>query len=94
MAFIPLVSLILKYFILTAKLQTSDTLNNHDFDDQTLSFYADGCAITLNADATSYTVKSTINEASIVNLAITRTALDFVVRMIDNTYFGTEPNSP
>lgn len=69
-------------------------LDNFGFDDDKFSFYADGCAITLSNDAKSYTVKSAINEESIVNLTVTQTAPGFLVGQDGKTFFGTNPNAP
>lgn len=69
-------------------------MDSHGFDEQKLSFYGDGCAITLNEDGTAYTVKSATNEASIVNLNITRTAPGFHVGKDGKSYFGTDPEHP
>ena len=78
----------------TPALWSSDPLENYDFDPEKLSFYADGCAITLNEDGTSYAVKSATNEASIVNLTVTRTAPGFHVGKDGKSYFGTDPKHP
>ena len=78
----------------TPYLWSSDALSNADFDPEKLSFYADGCAITLNQDATAYTIKSAVNENSIVNLTFTRTAPGFHVGRNGKSYFGTDPTNP
>ncbi|MCJ1268672.1 putative cell survival pathways protein [Lobaria immixta] len=78
----------------TPILWSSDAVDSHGFDEQKLSFYGDGCAITLNEDGTAYTVKSATNEASIVNLNITRTAPGFHVGKDGKSYFGTDPEHP
>lgn len=78
----------------TPSLWSSDALDNYGFDDQKLSFYADGCAITLSESGDSYTVKSATNEASIVNLTITQAAPGFHVGKDGKSYFGTDPNHP
>ncbi|CAF9917777.1 Putative cell survival pathways protein [Imshaugia aleurites] len=78
----------------TPNLWSSDALKNFDFDAEKLSCYADSCAVTLNEDGTSYTVKSATNEASIVNLTITRTAPGFHVGRDGKSYFGTDPKDP
>ena len=78
----------------TPNLFSSDPLEHPDFDPEKLSFYADGCAITLSEDATSYTVKSATNDASIVNLTFTRLAPGFVVGRNGKSYFGTDPQKP
>ncbi|KAL8837947.1 MAG: hypothetical protein Q9170_002319 [Blastenia crenularia] len=78
----------------TPNLWSSDPLDAYGFDDRRLSFYADGCAITLNEDATSYSVKSATNEASIVNVTVTRTAPGFQVGSDGTSFFGTDPQHP
>lgn len=78
----------------TPNLWSSDAVDGYGFDDRQLSFYADGCAITLNEDATAYSVKSATNEASIVNLTITRTAPGFQVGSNGKSFFGTDPQRP
>ena len=69
-------------------------MDNHGFDDDKFSFYADGCAITLSDDAKSYTVKSATNEESIVNLTISQTAPGFFVGKDGKTSFGTDRTAP
>lgn len=59
-----------------------------------LSFYADGCAVTLSEDATSYSIKSVVNESSIVNLTVSRIAPGFQVGSNGTSYFGTDPQHP
>ncbi|KAL6719353.1 putative cell survival pathways protein [Lecanora helva] len=78
----------------TPNLWSSDALSNPDFDEEKLSFYADSCAVTLNEDATAYTVKSATNDASIVNLTFTRTAPGFQVGKNGKSFFGTDPQNP
>lgn len=50
--------------------------------------------MTLNSDASAYTVKSATNEASIVNLTISKIAPGFQVGKDGKTLFGTDPNHP
>ncbi|KAL9594299.1 MAG: hypothetical protein Q9219_007109 [cf. Caloplaca sp. 3 TL-2023] len=78
----------------TPNLWSSDPLDAYGFDERKLSFYADGCAITLNEDATSYAVKSATNEASIVNITVSRTAPGFQVGSNGTSFFGTDPQQP
>ncbi|KAL8993269.1 MAG: hypothetical protein Q9169_006468 [Polycauliona sp. 2 TL-2023] len=75
-------------------LWSSDTLDNQNFDDRKLSFYADGCAITLDDSATTYTIKSALNESSIVNLTVTRNSPGFQVGTNGKSLFGTDPQTP
>jgi len=78
----------------TPNLWSSDALINYGFDEKKLSFYADGCAVTLSEDGTSYTIKSATNNASIVNLTVTRTTPGFQVGNDGKSYFGTDPQNP
>ncbi|KAL8952355.1 MAG: hypothetical protein Q9222_001735 [Ikaeria aurantiellina] len=75
-------------------LWSSDPLEGCGFDDRKLSFYADGCAISLNDDATSYSVKSATNEASIVNIKVSRSTPGFQVGSDGKSFFGTDPQHP
>ena len=78
----------------TPALWSSDALDQADFDPDKLSFHADGCAITLNPTGDSYTVKSVVNEESIVNLTITRLTPGFHVGKDGKSYFGTDSSKP
>lgn len=50
--------------------------------------------MTLNEEGNAYTIKSVVNEASIVNLTVTRTAPGFQVGKDGKTYYGTDPKHP
>jgi hypothetical protein len=58
------------------------------------SFGADNLALTLNDDATAYSIKSAVNEDSLVNLTFTRQAPGIVVGKDGTSYFGTDPANP
>ncbi|KAL8841389.1 MAG: hypothetical protein Q9176_003269 [Flavoplaca citrina] len=75
-------------------LWCSDALDNQSFDDRKFSFYADGCAVTLDDTATTYNIKSAINESSIVNLTVSRTSPGFQVGTNGKSFFGTDPQQP
>jgi hypothetical protein len=75
-------------------LWSSDQLTGVDFSEDKTNFYADNVAVELSEDATSYTIKSMTNEASIVNLTITRVAPGFHVGKDGKTNFGTDPAAP
>ena len=75
-------------------LWSSDALSNYGFDDQQLCFYADGCAVDLSEDGTSYSIRSATNETSIVNLKVTRKTPGFQAGKDGKSYFGTDPNKP
>ncbi|KAL8980043.1 MAG: hypothetical protein Q9205_004766 [Flavoplaca limonia] len=68
--------------------------SNVAFDDRKFSFYADGCAVTLDDTATTYNIKSAINESSIVNLTVSRTSPGFQVGTNGKSFFGTDPQQP
>ncbi|KAL9640309.1 MAG: hypothetical protein Q9164_000359 [Protoblastenia rupestris] len=78
----------------TPPLWSSDALDQADFDADKLSFHADGCAVTLAEAGDSYTIKSVVNEESIVNLTVSRTAPGFHVGRDGKSYFGTDPTKP
>jgi len=75
-------------------LWSSDQLSNIDFSQDKNDFYADGCAVELAKDGKSYTIKSTTNENSLVNLTVTQVAPGFQVGEDGNTYYGTDPKEP
>jgi hypothetical protein len=75
-------------------LWSSDQLSNIDFNEDKTNFYADDVAVELSEDGTTYTIKSMVNQKSIVNLTVTRTAPGFQVGNDGTTYFGTDPKAP
>ncbi|KAJ5939195.1 Survival factor 1 [Penicillium verhagenii] len=72
----------------------SDALSNFMFDEQMVSFGADNLTITLNEEGDSYTIKSTVNPDSLVDLKITRKAPGFTIGKDGTSYFGTDPKNP
>ena len=48
----------------------------------------------LSEDGKSYTIKSTTNKSSIVDLKFTQTSVGFVVGKDGTSYFGTDPQKP
>jgi Svf1-like N-terminal lipocalin domain len=75
-------------------LWCSDPLQNYGFDEGQFCFYADNLAVELNSAGTSFTIKSAVNENSIVNLTITQAAPGFQVGKDGTSYFGTDPSHP
>jgi len=75
-------------------LWSSDQLSNIDFSEDKNDFYADGCAVEMSKDGKSYTIKSTTNENSLVNLTVTQIAPGFQVGKDGITLFGTNPEEP
>ncbi|XMA10685.1 hypothetical protein WAI453_003476 [Rhynchosporium graminicola] len=75
-------------------LWSSDQLANVDFSDDENSYYADNLAVELSEDGNTYTIKSLTNQASVVNISVTRTAPAFHVGKDGNSTFGTDPAAP
>ena len=75
-------------------LWCSDPLDGHGFDEDKFCFYADGCAVDLSEDGTYYTIKSARNEASLVNLKVTRNAPGFKAGETGTTLYGTDLDNP
>jgi hypothetical protein len=69
-------------------------LKDIDFNEDKTSFFAENCAMELSEDGNSYTIKSMTNEASIVNLKVTRASPGFQVGKDGKTLFGTDPKAP
>lgn len=72
----------------------SDPLSNILFDEKMLSFAADNLTITLNEEGDSYSIKSTVNPDSVVDLKFTRKAPGFAAGKNGTSYFGTDPKNP
>jgi len=72
----------------------SDPLKDVDFNDDKTSFYAENLAVDLSADGKSYTIKSLVNEASIINLTVSQTAPGFCIGKDGKSYYGTNPKEP
>lgn len=72
----------------------TDQLKDVDFSEDKCNFYAENCAIELSENSKTYTIKSMVNEDSIVNLKITQTAPAFQVGTDGKTYFGTDLEAP
>lgn len=75
-------------------LWSSDQLTNCTYDATKHSFRADGCSITLSEVGNSYTLTSTVNRASVVNLTITRTAPGFMLGKNGTSTYGLDPSNP
>ena len=75
-------------------LWCSDSVTNYGFDETKLSFFADGCAVDLNDDASEYTIKSAVNEGCLVDLRVTRKAPGFQAGKNGTSYYGTDERNP
>ncbi|KAH8681298.1 oxidative stress survival, Svf1-like protein [Xylariales sp. PMI_506] len=75
-------------------LWCSTPLNNHEFSEDKLNFFAKDCALELSEDGNSYTIKSMNDQRCIVNLKITKTAPGFVVGKDGKTLYGTDLSNP
>ncbi|KAK5004369.1 putative cell survival pathways protein [Elasticomyces elasticus] len=78
----------------TPILWSSDPLDKHSFDENMCCFRAQGCSADLSQDGESYTIKSSTNRKSIVDLKVTKDAPGFVVGNDGTSYFGTDPQKP
>jgi hypothetical protein len=75
-------------------LWSTSPLENHGFDEEAHSFYADGLSIELSEDASFYTIKSAADENALVDVKITRTAPGFMGGKNGTTNYGTDPKAP
>ncbi|KAG9234948.1 oxidative stress survival, Svf1-like protein [Amylocarpus encephaloides] len=75
-------------------LWLSDPLENHGFDDDMKSFYADGVSIALNEAGDEIAFKSARNELGLINLVFKRVTPGFQVGENGTTYYGTDPENP
>ncbi len=65
-----------------------------DFQPDETNFYADNLAFELNGEGTEYSIKSLVNEDSIVDLKVTKTAPAFKVGKDGVTTYGNDPEAP
>lgn len=75
-------------------LWASDNVSNFSFSKDMQNFKADGCSMDLSEDGTSYTIKSSTNKSSIVDLKFTQTTPGFVAGKNGTSTFGTDPKKP
>jgi hypothetical protein len=75
-------------------LWSSDPLENYGFDEDQFSFYADGVSVELSEDGSYYTIKSAVNETSLVDLKFKRTAPSWVGGKNGISNYGTDPKAP
>jgi hypothetical protein len=75
-------------------LWSTDQLENYGFDEEQYSFYADGVSMELSEDGSFYTIKSAVNENSLVDLKFTRAAPGFMGGKNGTSNFGTDPEAP
>lgn len=64
------------------------------FDESMLSFGADNLSVTLNDEGDTYTVKSAVNDDSLVDLTFSRKAPGLAIGKDGTTYYGTDPQNP
>ncbi|PSK59196.1 Survival factor 1 [Elsinoe australis] len=75
-------------------LFATDQLENYSFPDDRYSFKADACSVTLSEDGKTYSIKSTRNKSSAVDIKVSRVAPGFVVGKNGFSNFGTDPAKP
>ncbi|KAI9679377.1 MAG: putative cell survival pathways protein [Caeruleum heppii] len=78
----------------TPILWSSDDISNFGFDEGKHSCQGDNIAVTLSEDGASYTIKSAVNEKSLVNLSFSKVAPGFQAGKDGKSYFGTDPQQP
>lgn len=59
-----------------------------------LSIAGDNLSLTLNEEGTAYTLKSAVNEKSLVNITVTRTTPGFCAGKDGISNYGTDPANP
>lgn len=77
-----------------APLWSADQVSEVDFNEDKTSFYAENVAVELSEDGKSYTIKSLVNEASIVNITITQSTPGLKIGKDGKSNFGTDPAAP
>jgi hypothetical protein len=75
-------------------LWSSDPLENYGFDEDQFSFFADGVSVELSADGSYYTIKSAVNETSLVDLKFKKAAPSWVGGKNGISNYGTDPKAP
>jgi Svf1-like N-terminal lipocalin domain len=78
----------------TQPLWSSDQLENHGFDDEKYSFFADDVAVTLSEDGNEFTIKSVVNGNSLVDLKVTKLAPAFVAGKDGTSTYAVDPLVP
>ncbi|KAK9457408.1 oxidative stress survival, Svf1-like protein [Dipodascopsis uninucleata] len=73
---------------------TSTHLNEFQVSENKLNFSADNLSIQLSDDLKTYTIKSRVNDKSLVDIVITREAPGFKVGKDGTTKFGTDIQNP
>ncbi|KAK9448669.1 oxidative stress survival, Svf1-like protein [Limtongia smithiae] len=73
---------------------TSTHLNDYKISDDRVSFAADDLSVTLSEDLSTYTIKSDVNEKSIVDIKISRVAPGFKIGKDGVTKYGTDAEHP
>ena len=85
---------VFKHYSETEHLWLSDPLKNHCFDEEMLSFYADGLSISLNEAGDEYSIKAARNDSALIDLVVKRVTPGFHAGKDGTTYYGTDPENP
>jgi hypothetical protein len=75
-------------------LWASDPLSNYGFDEEQYSFFADGVSVELSEDGSTYTIKAAVNDNSLVNVKLVRSAPGFMGGKDGTSNYGTDPKAP
>ena len=78
----------------TPNLFCSDNLKNFTFSPDHHNFSTDNMSMNLSEDGKTYTIKSSINPKSVVDLKFTQEAPSMVCGKDGTSYFGTDPKAP
>lgn len=75
-------------------LWATNQLNDVDFSDDMVNYYAENLAVELSEDGKVYTIKSMTNKSAIVNITVTKTAPGFQAGEDGTTLFGKDLENP
>ena len=78
----------------TPNLWCSDNLKHFSFSGDHQDFHADNVSVKLSEDGKTYSINSSINPKSVVDLKFIQDAPPMAVGKDGTTYFGTDPKNP
>lgn len=77
-----------------APLWASDPIPSWSFGEDKTSFLSDQCQVRLSDESDSYSIKSSLNQSSKVDLKVVRLAPGFVAGKDGTSYFGPDQQNP
>ena len=78
----------------SSPLWTTDTLDDWSFDENKHSLRASKCSVILSEEGSAYTLKSSVNPNSVLDMKFNKVAPGFVVGKDGTSYYGTDPSNP